>query len=398
LMTRRVLILSASSGEGHVRAGNALEKAFAAQGGLDVEHIDALDYTSKPFQKLYDDAYIALVRHAPGILGWFFDHIDQPWRHQRRRLALDRLNARPMIRLLERLQPDLCVATHFLPAEIIAWLKSEKKIATRLAVVITDFDAHAMWLCRNVDRYYVAKDETAEYLARLGLPWETLCVTGIPIDPVFAESRDRRAIRLKFGLDPCRITVLVAAGGHALGPVERLVTDLLAIGRPWQIVAIAGKATQIQRRLERLKPKRGNRGHVPARLTVVGYTTEMDRWMATADILAGKAGGLTVSEALACGLPMAFVGTLAGPHEERNADHILEHGAAIRCYNLLTAAWKIGQLLDDPARLEAMRSAAKALGRPRAAIDIAEDCIESLSARPGAVAGRRAAFSRARKT
>ncbi|MFY9530193.1 MAG: glycosyltransferase [Candidatus Acidiferrales bacterium] len=385
-MNRRILILSASSGEGHVHAGKALENAFAAHRGLDVEHIDALDYTSKPFQKLYDDAYIAMSRRAPGILGWFVDHIDQPWRHQRRRLAFDRLNTRPMIRLLERLQPDLCVATHFLPAEIIAWLKSKKKIATRLAVVITDFDAHAMWLCRNVDRYYLAREETAEYLARLGLPRETLRVTGIPVDPVFAEPKDRRAIRLKFGLDPCRITVLVAAGGHALGPVERLVNDLLALGRPWQIVAVTGKATQIRRRLEKFaagsaKPRDGR-----TELKVVGYTNEMHQWMASADILAGKAGGLTVSEALACGLPMAFVGTLPGPQEDRNADHVLEHGAAIRCYNLPTAAWKIGQLLDDPARLEALRAAAKVLGRPRAAIDIAEDCIESLSARPGSVA------------
>ena len=68
-MKRRVLILSASSGEGHVRAGKALEKAFAARGDCEVEHINALDYTSKSFQKIYDDAYIAMVRRAPGVLG-----------------------------------------------------------------------------------------------------------------------------------------------------------------------------------------------------------------------------------------------------------------------------------------------------------------------------------------
>lgn len=376
---RRVLILSASSGEGHVRAGKALEKAFAAQGDFLVEHIDALDYTSKPFQKLYDDAYIALVRRAPGIIGWFFDHIDQPWRHQRRRLAFDRLNATPMIRLIERVQPDLCVATHFLPAEILAWLKSKRKIRAQLAVSITDFDAHAMWLCRNVDRYYVALEETAEYLAQLGLPRETLRVTGIPIDPVFAEAKDRRGARLHLGLDPCAVTLLVAAGGHALAPVERLVTGLLAINRPWQIVAIAGKAAETRRRLEILAARAGKAGNARPKLKVVGFTEEMDQWMAAADILAGKAGGLSVSEALASGLPMAFVGTLPGPQEERNAEHVLERGAGIRCHNLPTAAWKIAQLLDERARFEAMRAAARALGKPRAAIEIARDCIQFLS-------------------
>src|SRR5262249_28855829 len=113
---RRVLILSASSGAGHVRAGQALEKAFAARGDARVESIDALDYTSKLFQKIYGDAYIALVRRAPSLMGLLYDRTDQPWRHRRRRLALDRLNTGPMIRLLERVQPDLCVATQCLPA------------------------------------------------------------------------------------------------------------------------------------------------------------------------------------------------------------------------------------------------------------------------------------------
>jgi processive 1,2-diacylglycerol beta-glucosyltransferase len=371
----RVLILSASSGEGHVRAGKALEKAFAARGDCAVEHIDALDYTSKSFQKIYDDAYIKLVRRAPGMLGWLFSHIDRPWRHQGRRLALDRLNTRPMIRLLKRIQPDVCVSTHFLPGEIVGWLKRRKKIQTRHAIVVTDFDVHAMWLCRGVDRYFVAGEEAAEYLARVGMDRDLISTTGIPIDPVFAEPVDARAIRMRFGLDPCAITILVAAGGHALAPVERLVTDLLALDRPWQIVAITGHATQIRQRLDKLAAGRGDRNARRTRLRVVGYTEEMHLWMAASDLLAGKAGGLTVSESMASGLPMAIAGVLPGPQEERNAEHLLEAGAAIRCHNVATAAWKIAKLLDDPARLAGMRAAAKRLGRPRAAMDIAEECI-----------------------
>ncbi len=371
----RVLILSASSGEGHVRAGKALQKAFAARGDCAVEHINALDYTSKSFQKIYDDAYIKLVRRAPGVLGWFFSHIDRPWRHQGRRLALDRLNTQPMIRLLKRIQPDVCVSTHFLPAEIVGWLKRRKKIQTRHAIVVTDFDVHAMWLCRGVDRYFVAVDEAAEYLARVGMDRDSIRTTGIPIDPVFAEPTDTRAIRMRFGLDPCAITILVAAGGHALAPVEQLVTGLLAFDRPWQIVAITGHAAQIRQRLDKLAASRSGRNPSGPRLHVVGYTEEMHLWMAASDLLAGKAGGLTVSESMATGLPMAIAGVLPGPQEERNAEHLLENGAAIRCHNMATAAWKIAELLDDPARLAAMRAAAKHLGRPRAAIDIAEECI-----------------------
>jgi processive 1,2-diacylglycerol beta-glucosyltransferase len=373
----RVLLLSASSGAGHVRAAQALEKAFLARGDCTVEHIDALQYVSKLFQRIYDKAYIGMVRRAPELMGVLYERTDQPWQHPRRRLALDRLNTGPMIRLLKRAQPDLCVATHFLPAEIIAWLIAKKKLRARNAVVVTDYDVHAMWLCRTVDRYYVAIDEAAEYLARIGVPREKLRVTGIPIDPLFALSVNREETRQQLGLDGQATIILIAAGGYGIGPVEQLVKELLALQRPWQVVAIAGKAEKIRKRLEEVAGASGRLASGAARLVAVGFTTEMDKYMAAAHLMVGKAGGLTTSEALARGLPMALVEPIPG-QEDRNADHLLEAGAAIRCNNLPAAAWKIAALVDDAARLKEMRDAARRLGRPGAAAAIAEDALRLL--------------------
>jgi processive 1,2-diacylglycerol beta-glucosyltransferase len=339
-----------------------------------VEHIDAIQYVSKLFQRVYDKAYISMVRRAPELMGMLYDRTDQPWQHPRRRLALDRLNTGPMIRLLKRVQPDLCVATHFLPAEIIAWLIAKRKLHAHNAIVVTDYDVHAMWLCRTVDRYYVAIDEAAEYLARIGVPREQLRVSGIPIDPLFAKPVDRAETRRTLNLDPTATMILVSAGGYGIGPVERLVDDLLVLQRAWQIVAIAGKAEKVRKRLEEISRKAGKLSSGAPRLVPVGFTTEMDKYMAAADLLVGKAGGLTTSEALARSLPMALIEPIPG-QEERNADHLLEAGAAIRCNNLPAAAWKIAVLLDDPARLARMREAARSMAKPNAAAIIAEDAL-----------------------
>jgi processive 1,2-diacylglycerol beta-glucosyltransferase len=373
----RVLLLSATSGAGHVRAAQALEKAFSARGDCVVEHIDALQHVSKLFQRVYDKTYISMVRRAPELMGVLYERTDQPWHHPRRRLALDRLNTGPMIRLLKRVQPDLCVATHFLPAEIIAWLIAKRKLRARNAIVVTDYDVHAMWLCRTVDRYYVAIDEAAEYLARIGVPRETLRITGIPIDPLFAKRLDRAEARKHLGLAAEATVVLVAAGGYGVGPVEELVKDLLLLQRPWQVVAIAGKSDKIRKRLEEVARTAAKLQDGSPRLCAVGFTTEMDQYMAAADLLVGKAGGLTTSEALARALPIVLIEPIPG-QEERNADHLLEAGAAIRCNNLPAAAWKIAKLLDDPARLTRMRDSARSLGRPGAAATIAEDALRLL--------------------
>ena len=370
----RVLLLSATSGAGHVRAAQALEKAFLAHGDCAVEHIDALQHVSKLFQRIYDKSYISMVRRAPELMGVLYDRTDQPWLHLRRRLALDRLNTGPMIRLLKHIQPDLCVATHFLPAEIIAWLIAKRKLHARHAIVVTDYDVHAMWLCRMVDRYYLAIEEAAEYLARIGVPREKLRVTGIPIDPLFAEPLNRFEARKRLGLDADAAVILISAGGYGVGPVEQLVRDLLRLQRPWQIVAIAGKSEKTRKRLEELAKEAGKLPRGSPKLCPVGFTTEMDKYMAAADLMVGKAGGLTTSEALSRFLPMALIEPIPG-QEERNAHHLLEAGAAIRCNNLPAAAWKIAALLDDSARLVRMREAAKSLGRPGAAAAIAEDAL-----------------------
>jgi processive 1,2-diacylglycerol beta-glucosyltransferase len=370
----RVLLLSASSGAGHVRAAQALEKAFAARGDCAVEHIDAIEYVSKLFQRVYDKAYISMVRRAPELMGVLYERTDQPWQHPRRRLVLDRLNTAPMVGMLKRVQPDLCVATHFLPAEIIAWLIAKRKLHARNAIVVTDYDVHAMWLCRTVDRYYVAIDEAAEYLARIGVPREKLRVTGIPVDPLFSKPLDRAEARRVLGLDPSALSILVSPGGYGIGPVEQLVNDLLALQRPWQIIAIAGKAEKVRKRLEEISRKAGKLPNGAPRLVPVGFTTDMDKYMAAADLLVGKAGGLTTSEALSRILPMALIEPIPG-QEERNADHLLEAGAAIRCNNLPAAAWKIAALLDDPPRLERMRDAARSMAKPNAAAIIAEDAL-----------------------
>lgn len=379
-MFNKVLVLSASAGAGHIRAAQAIEKAIVErQAAREVQHIDALTYTNKLFRNLYSRAYIELVNNAPDVLGWLYDHLDKPWKNQRRRLALDRLNTRPFVRMLQEYQPDIAVCTHFLPAEIISWLKAKRKLQCRQAIVITDLDLHAMWLCRNYEQYFVAMHEAREHLVALGIPAEKISVTGIPIDPVFARPKDRREMRLKYGLDADRTTILISAGGFGVGPIEHLMASLLTLRHRSQVIAICGRSEDLRRRLERLASRQAPAANV--RLHVVGYTTEMDEYMAAADLAVGKPGGLTSSEALARGLVYVIVNPIPG-QEERNSDHLLEQGAAIRCNNLPVLAWKIDELLDDPARLARMRENVGRLARPRAAYDIVDRLLE-LGESPG---------------
>ena len=153
--------------------------------------------------------------------------------------------------MLEREQPDLIVCTHFLPAEIISWMKAKRRLACPQAIVVTDFDVHAMWLCHHYEHYFVALDETREHMIRLGIPAdEGRRSTGIPIDPVFAEAKDKAAMRKKHGLAPGKTTILLSAGGFGVGPIEHIVTTLFGLAHPAQIVAICGRNAELKARMD----------------------------------------------------------------------------------------------------------------------------------------------------
>jgi processive 1,2-diacylglycerol beta-glucosyltransferase len=360
--TDSVMVLSAAAATGHLRAAEALVAAFRAR-DVTARHVEVLKYTNPIFRKIYSDLYVELMSRGPDLLGWAYKTFDRPWRFQKRRLALDRLNTGPLVKFLKQENPSIALCTHFLPSEILVYLRKKRILNIPVGVVVTDWDAHAMWLSRNVDWYFVACEETKVYLSALGIPSETIFVTGIPIDLIFGVEKPKRETRLHLGLDPDKTTLLVSPGGFGVGPVESLVWALHGIEHPIQIVVVCGRNRKLE---DRLKSLSGT--HHP--MHAIGFTTEMDSWMAASDLLVGKAGGLTSSEAMARGLVLVIVNPVPG-QEERNTDHFLEEGVAIRCNNLPALAYKIDSLLADKERFSRMQQAVRGMAKPHAASEIA---------------------------
>lgn len=366
-MFNRVLIMSASAGNGHVRAAEALEKTFVATGAArQVVHIDALAYASPLVRRLYSSTYIDMVNKSPALLGILYDAADKPWWAENRRLAFHRLNTWPLIKYIESYDPDLIISTHPLPADIVSFLICKGRLRSRHAVVVTDFDIHGMWFTRHCDHYFTALDETREHLIRLGAAPAKVAVTGIPIEPSFLNLPAKSDARRALGLAPDKVTIMVSAGGFGVGRISELLAHLVQIDQPAQILAMCGKNSELKASL-----KERYFGNSKSRVDVVpvGYVRNMHEYMAASDLMVGKPGGLTTSEALSSGLVMVIVNPIPG-QEERNADHLLEEGAAIRCNNLPALTYKLNKLLSDPQRFAEMQNNVQRLAKPAAARDI----------------------------
>src|SRR5438093_5533746 len=253
-MAKRVLVLSASVGAGHLRAAQAVELPLRQ---LDpsavVKSMDVLGLTNAAFRRVYGKAYLDLVNKAPHVLGYFYDLLDRPPSSRRKsdrlRLTVEKLNLRPLLRFLRDEPWDIIVNTHFLPAEMIASLRRRGELTTPQFTATTDFETHRLWVNQPCDRYFTATPEGAIYLQHWGVPAKDTMVTGIPIHPVFAQAKDRQALLAKHGLSGDRPIVLQLSGGFGVGPIEKLYQALLDIEIPLEVVAVTGRNEKLRARL-----------------------------------------------------------------------------------------------------------------------------------------------------
>lgn len=370
---QRVLIVSVKAGAGHLRAAAALEETLQTScPGVETKNIEALEFTSKAFRSSFTGMYERLARDLPSVWGYIYETMERKSVDSRvkKLVALsDQFNSRKLWSAVEDFDPDAVVCTHYFPAETIGAKRAKGKLDARVYVTLTDYDIHTMWIQDGVDRYFVATDAMEHALRSKGIGDADVGVTGIPIMPVFAKDfPPRTEMRRRLGLETETPTVLMSAGGFGLSGIDTLVGELADAAESVQILGIAGRNKKLETQLRTAAESR------PRRIVPYGFVDNMHELMAASDIVVGKPGGLTSSEALALGCPMVVFNPIPG-QEERNADYLLEEGVALRAHSPAELVYKVSRLLADTERLERMRNATARIARPCAARDIVDTVV-----------------------
>lgn len=365
-MGRRALILAAGVGAGHNEAASAVEAALRSSGDADeVQRIDILETTNELFSKVYDEGYFTLVAQAPWLVGWGYDDQDAPFKSSPVVRWWEDLNTTSIMRQVKAFDPQVVISTHFLPARLMSLLAARRQLRATLAVVTTDYDFQGLWLTSPVSQYFVAREETTTYLSAMGLPKDRVVTSGIPVRPGLGDPVDAAAVRGRLGLDPELPIVLISAGAAGGSYTLNTVRQVRRSTQRFQAVVVCGHNDDLRAQVEALVARS------QVKFRVLGYTTEMADLLRISSLYVGKPGGLSSSECMAAGLPMVLINPIPG-QEVRNADFLVEDGAAVRCNYATTIGYKIDALLADPARLAAMAANAHRIGRADAARTIVD--------------------------
>ncbi len=373
-MGKKVMILSASAGNGHVRAAQAIEEACRKDERItDLINLDALEYTNKPFQKIYSRGYLEAVKTAPDLWAFAFDSTDKPWRTPGFVRAMHKINSQPLVKKIKEFQPDICICTHGMPAEIISELILQDKIQTNLGIVVTDYYVHALWYFDIFTRYFVPKEESKIHMSSLGIPPDRIVVSGIPVMEAFSKKASKKALRERFGIHDSLPVVLLSAGAFGVMSAQDIMRILCAIKTRCHIIVICGRNDRLKTALDAYV--KDNAGLLHNTYYIIGFTDTIHDYMKISDLYIGKPGGLSSTECMVSGLPMVIWDPIPG-QEIYNTYHILENGAGVMPSNALTIGAKVDAIVTNPEKLAQMKQNALSIAQPQSASIIVNAMLE----------------------
>ena len=365
---KRILILMADYGYGHHSAANAIAEALKETHSQDclVEIVNPLDDERAPaFLRDEQVNYDNIIREIPDLYRLGYQVSDSSVASNLIDGTLTFLLFNLLRDVVHQHQPDVIVCTYPLYPAILSTIFSIENHSIPIITVVTDLvTVHNLWFHPQAGLCMVPTQIVYDLAIKAGLAPEKVKITGIPVHPELAKGKlDQASIRLTLGLNPDLFTVL-AIGSKRVENLYESLDILNHSGLPLQLVVVAGGDDDLYDRFRQVE------WHREAHL--YNFVTDMATLMRAADCVLGKAGGLTVTESLACGLPLILINVIPG-QETGNADYVTQGNAGDLASDPLGVLKTMCHWLDKGGELyEVLSKNARRLGRPRAAYDIAE--------------------------
>lgn len=372
---KRILILTLSFGSGHIRAAQSVARELVCRmPDAEIRLTDALEHCSLPFRAFYVWTYWWMIRRAPRLWKRFFesrlkrrDEFTAPvwiWKKGCKRVFSE----------IKNFQPDAIIACEVGASEIAVIARRGNLTNAEIVNVITDFETEPIWVKPEICAFAVANETVKNQLQNWGADAEKIKICGIPLDESFDKIYDAQKTREQFNLD-ARPIVLLMGGGMGPTRMSEVAARLLRDGSDFQIVALPAKDRKAKAELEKLQ------NSPTVSLRIVGWTNSIAKLMQAAAVLATKPGGLTLSEAAACSVPLVLFDSIPGP-EETNARWFAGQGAGVQTRGSEETAFEILRLLGNQQERARLATNIKKLAQTGASEKICGVITEALERLP----------------
>lgn len=395
-MSKKVLIMSASTGGGHNRAARAIKEELESRTindtSIECEIVDSLKLVNNTMDKVISRGYEKSAIYTPKAYGSVYrlSETNLASKNEFKGNPLTSLMARKFKHLLNDSKPDLIIGTHPFPMIALSTLKkhntlnslslsetfskSSKVDIPPMISVLTDYTTHSTWIQNEIDYYIVGHKYVKELLVYEGVNKDKVKDFGIPVEKSFMQHRDRETVLNELGLATDKLTVLLMGGSFGAGNIKETLEELLTVDRDFQILVITGRNEHLKDKLSKMLNSTAHDKNI----CLLGYTNKMNDILASIDVLISKPGGLTTTEALLSDVPMIVPYFIPG-QEEENLDFLTNCGAALRTTKKYSLPVLLKVLIDDPSRLDMLKENIKSIKKFNSAINISDLVVDILS-------------------
>lgn len=350
----RTLILSCNTGEGHNSCAKAIQETYAAHDET-CDIVDALQFISKRASQFISDWHSRIYRHAPKLYKAGYHTAEERTSVFREGTTVYRYLTSGSEKLYHFILDggyDNIICTHVFPALALTAMLKHHPMPLVTSFVSTDYTCSPSVENSELDYYFIPDISLTEEFVQCGVPREKLIDSGMPVKQAFYQDTDKAAAKAELGLPVDHQHLLVMCGSIGCGPIKELTEDLLIRLTPEQeLTIVCGANEELFAKLER------HFAHDP-RIHIHGMVDYVPVLIHSADLFLTKPGGLSTSEAAACGVPMLLMDTVAGC-EGHNLNFFLRQGIAVTADTPKHLADLAAALLADPEQLQEMSRAAR---------------------------------------
>lgn len=361
-----ILIFTASTGGGHKRAAAAIKaKINNVSPQTNVEVIDGMEAIGKVYNKAVTKGYHIMATKTPEFYGKLYRLSDENKPVAKAVMKSNEMYANKLLETIKKNDPDIIIICHAFITNMVSYLKEKGKLNVKAISLITDYDSHRTYISPYIDAFVLAEPQMAKKLQEeYGVPENKIYPLGIPTFDSFAKSETREELCKRERLDPEIPTVLLMAGSFGVTGVLDFYEQLAKTNEKIQMIVITGRNIKLfdhfDKKIQELKSSRNTK--------LLYFVDNVEDYMHIADLIVTKPGGLTVTESIACHLPMAIYSAYPG-QEADNVDFLLNQNAAV-LIDKKNGAKQIIELLNSPEKLSEMKESCKKLALPNAAEDI----------------------------
>jgi len=362
---RRVLVLTASYGEGHNSAARALVAGLQRQPGVTAEKVDLFAEVAPRLDRLSRQLYLRVINHAPAVWAGFYGWLDRT-PHLRHLTALLPQYVRAFERLLDEKKPDALCATY----PVYGWLAEQVRRRGRavppLYVVVTDaLTINAIWFGVPAQRWFVTDAGSAQRMIDRGVTPSRVTVSGFPVASAFADRSSDAVPPDPASGGPRRVLLMINCSRRRATAIARAVVACPGLA----VTITAGRSEDLRRELASLPHP------TTTSVEVLGWTDRIPDLLMRHHLVISKAGGATTQESINALCPMIVSQVVRG-QEEGNWELLKAHDAGTLATTPEQVVAAITAAFDHGAdQWKRWRRGLEHLARPTAASDIARQIL-----------------------